>query len=178
LLESALRLDDSRPEAQQAQDQDSSSSNAETEKREALRKLRLAGIDATMLGVVAEAVTDYETHTALIYVIPGWAVMDTALKLRIIFYSLAVLGYGRVDAEQMNGTSTKVTLRTKFLAEKPSDGASSETGADARYCHGLEDSLQAAFAIATGKGWKAVQVEETQCRAAGFEMCEFQVNVK
>lgn len=179
LLEGARRLDESHLKARQVEIPELSEKQDASEaepvaKADTAKPAKLWGIDPSLLGVLAEAVTCYEAHTALAYAIPDWTIMEVAERLQNIFISLAVLGYGRVEAEQMNGVSTTVTLQTKFSTGSQANSEAEES----RYCQGLSGYLQAAFAIATGKERKKVQVAETQCRAAGFERCVFDVQIR
>ncbi len=174
LLEGARRLDESRQvEIPELSDEPVAAAPEQTAEADAVKPAKLRGIDPSLLGVLAEAVISYEAHSALMFMIPGWTVMNVAERLQNIFISLAVLGYGRVKAERMDGASTQVTLQTKFIAGSQSNSEADDTP----YCQGLSDYLQSAFAIAADKERRKVHVVETQCRAVGFERCVFDVQI-
>lgn len=126
------------------------------------------------------AVTVTDLLTNFISKQPEWAGLDVAGKLAAIFDIYKLLGAGAFTAEKTDGSSTKVTSKSSYIAEGWLENMARWRW-DLRenpVCHDNCGYLRAAFALATGKSIDAITVKETECRAAGKDACVFEVGVK
>ena len=126
------------------------------------------------------AVTTLEMNQALVKLEPDWGSFSVSQRLEKVFEIYKLLGFGAVKAERMDGSSTKVTSKSSYLAEGYLENMQRWMWPvrEKIFCHDMCGYLQSAWALVSEKPLDAVAVKETQCRATGADQCVFIVEVK
>jgi hypothetical protein len=126
------------------------------------------------------ATTTLELNQALVKLEPDWDKLGVPQRLEKIFEIYKLLGFGAVKAEKMDGSSTKVTSKSSYLAEGYLENMQRWMWPirEKIFCHDMCGYLQSAWALATDKPLGAFAVKETQCRTTGADQCVFIVEVK